>query len=130
MSKRKKINKRIKLILSILLIIIVSYVSITIIKNINNKEITIPILNEKSSNKTKDEISLKLEKLNYTKEEIDLIKKYTKKENINYLINNKINHKIAYNFINETYYIDEYLIDYLNYYTKMLLKHLDILSIW
>ena len=118
MSKRKKINKRIKLILSILLIIIVSYVSITIIKNINNKEITIPILNEKSSNKTKDEISLKLEKLNYTKEEVDLIKKYTKKENINYLINNKINHKIAYNFINETYYIDEYLIDYLNYYTK------------
>ena len=116
MKKRKKLNKKIRFIISICLAITISYITITVIKNIDNKEMTIPIPNDKTTSDNKDKITLELEKLNYTKEEINLIKKYTKEENINYLIENKINHEIASNFINEKYYIDDYLTDYLNYY--------------
>ena len=116
MKKRKKLNKKIRFIISICLVITISYITITVIKSVDNKEMTIPIPNDKTTSDNKDKITLELEKLNYTKEEINLIKKYTKEENINYLIENKINHEIASNFINEKYYIDDYLTDYLNYY--------------
>lgn len=116
MKKRKKLNKKIRFIISICLAITISYITITVIKSVDNKEMTIPIPNDKTTSDNKDKITLELEKLNYTKEEINLIKKYTKEENINYLIENKINHEIASNFINEKYYIDDYLTDYLNYY--------------
>lgn len=116
MKKRKKLNKKIRFIISICLVITISYITITVIKSVDNKEMTIPIPNDKTTSDNKDKITLELEKLNYTKEEINLIKKYTKEENINYLIENKINHEIASNFINEKYYIDDYLTGYLNYY--------------
>ena len=88
MKKRKKLNKKIRFIISICLVITISYITITVIKSVDNKEMTIPIPNDKTTSDNKDKITLELEKLNYTKEEINLIKKYTKEENINYLIEN------------------------------------------
>lgn len=113
--KRKKLKKPVKFILSLFLVIIVSYTSITLFKYYqnNNYEFSIPKLED-----NKDKITNSLEELSYSTEEIKLIKKYVSENNINYLITNKINHETAFNIINETYYIDEYLTKYLNYYNE------------
>ena len=41
MKKRKKLNKKIRFIISICLVIIISYITITVTKNIDNKESSI-----------------------------------------------------------------------------------------
>lgn len=115
MKKKRKLKKPFKILFTIILVILTSFIAINIFKLIekNNYNFFIP---EMKNNK--DKITIQLEKLNYEKEEIELIKKYVSQENINYLINNKINHEIAYNIVNEKYYIDDYLIKYLNYYNE------------
>ena len=117
-KKKRRMKKSIKIILSLLLVITVSYISITILKHFDNQEMQIPLPVQPNKKEEKDSITKELEKLSYNDNEITLIKEYVTEENINYLINNKINHEIAYNFVNETYYIDDYLIDYLNYYNE------------
>lgn len=114
-KKKKRMKKSIKILLSLILVITISYITITILRYIDNQEMTIPLPNQANQ---KDKTTTELEKLNYKKEDITLIKKYVSKENIEYLINNKINHEIATNFVNEKYYIDNYLEDYINYYNK------------
>lgn len=113
MKKKKRIKKSIKFIISLFIVIIISYITITILKNIDNPEMTIPLPKQTEQ---KDETTKELEKLNYSENDITLIKKYVSNNNIDYLINNKVNNETAINFINEKYYIDEYLQDYLNYY--------------
>ncbi len=71
-----------------------------------------PIVNEKPI----DENTIKsLENLNYSSEDISNIKKYVSTKNINYLVDYKIDNKIAMDFINARYYIDDYLQKYINY---------------
>lgn len=117
-KKKRRMKKSIKIILSLLLVITVGYISITILKHFDNQEMLIPLPVQPNKKEEKDSITKELEKLSYNDNEITLIQEYVTEENINYLINNKINHEIAYNFVNETYYIDDYLIDYLNYYNE------------
>ena len=105
--KKRRLKKGIKFILTILLVIIISYISITIYQKYseNNFKIEVP---------ENQEIK-RLKELNYKDEEIDFIIKEISKENLNYLIKNKIDHTIAYSIIKETYYIDEYLEKYIKY---------------
>ena len=117
-KKKRRMKKSIKIILSLLLVITVGYISITILKHFDNQEMLIPLPVQPNKKEEKDSITKELEKLSYNDNEITLIQEYVTEENINYLINNKINHEIAYNFVNETYYIDDYLIDYLSYYNE------------
>lgn len=118
MKKRKKrIKKVFKYPLLIFLIIIISYTSITIYKKYEEKQnpFDTPIIN---NTEDKDEIATKLSSLNYSNKDINFIKKELSKDNINYLIDNQIDNKVAINIINETYYIDEYLEKYINYFNE------------
>lgn len=110
MKKKRKIKKSIKLLITIFLVIIISYISINIYQKYfeNNFKIETPNENEK--------IIKNLKNLNYTDEEIPFILEEVNSSNINYLIDNKINHEQAYSIIKETYYIDDYLEKYLKYY--------------
>lgn len=111
--KKKKIKKKIKILLVIFLIIL-AVGSIIIKQNKSSqspqKDTTkIDKENEKSPSTT----------LNYSKDDIALIEKYNiSDENIKYLIDNKIDSKLAMNIIKEKYYIDDYLKKYLDYYEK------------
>lgn len=114
-KRKKKIKKSIKIILLILLVITLSYISITVYKN-SNKENT---SNENLPNNIiEDKIKTKLSSLNYSDKDIEFIKKELSDDNINYLIEKNIDNKIAMNIINETYYIDEYLEKYINYFNE------------
>ncbi len=118
MTKRKKKLKKIfKYPLIILVIIILSYITITIYKKYENKNVNtnIPVLDNKDS---KDEIKTKLSSLNYSNEDITFIKKELNENNVKYLIENKIDNKLAMDIINETYYIDEYLEKYIKYFNE------------
>ena len=111
--KKKKIKKKVKILLVIFLIIFVIG-SITIKQNKSNQ----------SPQKYTTKIDKKNKKsplttLNYSKDDIALIEKYNiSDENIKYLIDNKIDSKLAMNIIKEKYYIDDYLKKYLDYYEK------------
>ena len=121
MKKKKRMKKEIKIILYLIIAITISYISITIIKKLDNQEMIIPLPSKKNDNKEiekEDETTIKLKELNYTVEGINTIKQYVSEENIEYLINNKINHEIAESIVNETYYIDDYLKKYINYYNE------------
>lgn len=111
--KKKKIKKKVKILLVIFLIIFVIG-SITIKQNKSNQspqEYTTKI--DKKNKKSP------LTTLNYSKDDIALIEKYNiSDENIKYLIDNKIDNKLAMNIIKEKYYIDDYLKKYLDYYEK------------
>ena len=54
-------------------------------------------------------------KLNYSKDNMEIIKKDVSTSNQEYLLNNKIDEKEVMPIIKETYYIDDYLKDYLEY---------------
>lgn len=118
MKKKKRIKKSMKVFLSLLIVITISYITITIIDKIEPPKMTIPLPQSTQPQEKQDEISTKLKVLNYTKENIDNIKKYVSEDNINYLIENKIDSEVASNFINEKYYIDDYLQKYIDYYNK------------
>lgn len=115
--KKKKIKKKVKILLVIFLIILVVG-SITIVKQ----------LKQNKSNQSAQKYTTKIDKknkksplttLNYSKDDIALIEKYNiSDENIKYLIDNKIDNKLAMNIIKEKYYIDDYLKKYLDYYEK------------
>lgn len=115
--KKKKIKKKVKILLVIFLIIFVVG-SITIVKQ----------LKQNKSNQSAQKYTTKIDKknkksplttLNYSKDDIALIEKYNiSDENIKYLIDNKIDSKLAMNIIKEKYYIDDYLKKYLDYYEK------------
>lgn len=118
MAKRKKKMKKIfKYPLLILLVIIISYSSITIYQKYDEKHNTfdIPVANNKDD---KDEIQTKLSSLNYSNEDIKFIKKELSEDNINYLIENQIDNELATDIINESYYIDNYLEKYINYFNS------------
>lgn len=117
MKKKKKLKKSIKLLFSLILVITISYTSITILKHLTNQEMTIPLPKDNKQNEINEQ-TLKLQELNYSKENIKAIEEYVSSENIDYIINNKINHEIIENLINETYYIDDYLQKYIEYYNK------------
>ncbi len=114
MKKKRKIKKSIKLIISLILIIIISYTTITILKKLDKNNMDIPIPTEKLNQK--DNTTIKLENLNYQEEDINLLNMYVSKENINYIIENNIKPEITIKLVNETYYIDDYLSKYINYY--------------
>lgn len=115
--KKKKIKKKVKILLVIFLIIF-AIGSITIVKQ----------LKQNKSNQSPQKYTTKIDKknkksplttLNYSKDDIALIEKYNiSDENIKYLIDNKIDSKLAMNIIKEKYYIDDYLKKYLDYYEK------------
>lgn len=115
--KKKKIKKKVKILLVIFLIIFVVG-SITIVKQ----------LKQNKSNQSAQKYTTKIDKknkksplttLNYSNDDIALIEKYNiSDENIKYLIDNKIDSKLAMNIIKEKYYIDDYLKKYLDYYEK------------
>ena len=86
-KKRKKMKKHIKIILSLLLVIIVGYISITVLKHFDNQEMLIPLPVQPNKKEEKDNITKELEKLSYNDNEITLIKQYITEENINYIIN-------------------------------------------
>lgn len=111
--KKKKIKKKIKILLVIFLIILA--VGSIIIKQ--NKSSQSP---QKDTTKIdKENEKSPLITLNYSKDDIALIEKYNiSDENIKYLIDNKIDSKLAMNIIKEKYYIDDYLKKYLDYYEK------------
>lgn len=113
MKRKIKIIKKIKLFLSLILAIIVSYTTITLFKAYEQDKYNffVPTFNEKI-----DSTARKLEELHYSNEEIKTIKKYVSNKSITYIIDNKINKKIILGFINEKYYIDAYLENYINYY--------------
>lgn len=88
MPNKINLRKKIKLLLCIFLVIIVSYTTITLFKNYqnNNYNFFIPTFNE-----SYNEQSRKLEELQYSSEEIKIILNKVSEKNINYLIDNKIN---------------------------------------
>ena len=53
--------------------------------------------------------------LNYSEDNLKVLEKDVSKNNIDYLINNKVDEQTAMPIINETYYIDDYLTKYLDY---------------
>ncbi len=110
MKKRKKMKKSIKIILGILLVIIISYITITILNKIDHPNWKIIVPEEKE-----DQIFNDLKDLNYTEEEIKLIKDKLNNSNISYIIENKINNESILNFIKEPYYIDSNLKSYLDF---------------
>ncbi len=111
--KKKKIKKKVKILLVIFLIIFVIG-SITIKQNKSNQSPQEYITKIDKKNKKSP-----LTTLNYSKDDIALIEKYNiSDENIKYLIDNKIDSKLAMNIIKEKYYIDDYLKKYLDYYEK------------
>lgn len=123
MKKKKRIKRKIKILIYLLLIIIVSYISITVYKKYFDNNFTIEIPTNISENKLNE-----LLKLNYNQEEISFITKEISSSNLNYLINNKINHDIAYSIIKETYYIDDYLEKYIKYYQKNNISYKDTIT--
>ncbi len=117
MKKKKKLKKGIKLLFSLALVIIISYISITIFKHFTNQEMLIPLPKDYRQNE-QNEQTKKLKTLKYSEETIKDIEDYVSSQNIDYIIDNKINHEIIENLINETYYIDDYLQKYIEYYNK------------
>lgn len=127
MKKKIKLRRKLRLILSIILVIIVSYTTITIFKHYQDQRYNffIPTFNE-----TKDEYDRKLENLQYSTEEIKTIKKYVSSKNINYLIDNQINKSPVLKIVKEPYYIDDYLEKYIAYYNDNQDKEIkDIIAI-
>ncbi len=57
-------------------------------------------------------------KLNYSKENMEIIDRDVSTKNQNYLYNKNINENDAMSIIKETYYIDDYLEDYIDYQQK------------
>ncbi len=112
MKRKIKLRKRIRFLLSLLLVIIVSYTTITIFKNYenNNYNFFIPTFNE-----SKDDYDRKLEELKYSTEEIKLLKQCVSIENLSYLIDNQINKTLVIKLVKEPYYIDNYLKEYITY---------------
>lgn len=113
MKKKKRMKNKLNPFLMVLVVITISYITITLYKNYayNTFQITVPNsqkITKKSYNKFKN--------LNYTETEIANIIQWVSNKNITYLIENKIESNIAMNFINETYYIDDYLEKYITYY--------------
>lgn len=113
MKNKIKLHKKIKLLLSIFLVIIVSYTTITLLKNYqnNNYNFFIPSFNENYN-----EQSRKLEDLHYSSDEIEIILSKVSINNLNYLIDNKINKTPVVKLVKEQYYIDNYLEQYISYY--------------
>lgn len=127
MKSKIKLRKKIRLLLSIILVIIVSYATITLFKNYQNSNYNffIPTFNE-----TITEQSRKLEELHYSSDEIKIITKNVSEENINYLIENKIIKTSVVNIVKEKYFIDKYLKDYINFYnSNQNKKYSEIISI-
>lgn len=127
MKNKIKLRKKVKLLLSIFLVIIVSYTTITLFKNYqnNNYNFFIPSFNENYN-----EQSRKLEELHYSSEEINIIISKVSEKNINYLIDNKINKNAVVKIVKEQYYIDNYLEQYISYYNDNQNKEMkDIIAI-
>lgn len=120
MKKKKRIKKSIKLVTTLILVITLSYISITAYQKYENKELPTTETTPQNQNTPEPtpEYLTKLKELNYSEEDITTIEKYVSEANINYLTENKINNQIAINFINEKYYIDDYLEKYLTYYNN------------
>lgn len=119
MKKKKRLKKPLKIFLALVLVITIGYISITIYKNYEENKFTIDVPSNDNTSTPEpaplDETSESLKELNYNEEEIATIKKYVSKDNIEYLIANKITSEDSINIINETYYIDDYLQKYLEY---------------
>lgn len=116
MAKRK--NKKQKMI-NIIIIIITLIIALILGIVLTNKYYTKgDLFNEIQDIKESDKTDEELTKLNYSNDDIKTIKKELSSDNINYLINNKIDNKTAMTIINETYYIDNYLKKYIDLYNK------------
>lgn len=111
MTKRKLKKKIKRIVLLFITILIVLTITMVLIKN-NKKENNIEQKVEINT------INNKLKSLNYSDEEIGIINKYVSDDNIDYIVSNNIDKEIVINFVNQDYYIDDYLVDYLNYYNE------------
>ena len=97
--KKRKLKINFKYFLVVLIIMLIAlqvtyYLKNKVIENNNTKEIS---------------------KLDYSKESIKIIEKEVSKKNQDYLIDNQIKETEVIPIIKETYYIDDYLIQYLEY---------------
>ena len=115
MKNNIKPTKLLNFLVSTLLVITVSYTTITLIKKYqtNNYNFFIPTFKENYSEQNR-----KLEELLYSSQEIKLVIQKVSKNNINYLIDNKINKTPVIKIIKEQYYIDNYLEQYITYYNN------------
>ena len=119
--KRKKLKKKAKNILyslfAILSVILVALLAIIVLpkENKNRKE-TKP--EQKEEIVIDNSIEKKLKDLNFSDNDINEIKKYVSEDNINYIINNELDDGLVMNFVNQDYYIDDYLKTYIEYYNN------------
>lgn len=112
MTKRKK-SKKNKKIIFILFLLLISFISIKTYPYLSNKN-----TNKENISQQEDITTKNLKNLSFTNKDINLLTKYVSKKNIDYIINNNLNKNTIMSFVNETYYIDEYLTKYLNYYQE------------
>lgn len=108
MKYKNNLNRHISLFAIIIIIICTSYMSINIFESSYSDRFFIPDF--------KEENIKVLQTLDFTNEDIDIINEFVSERNIQYLIDNNIDKKIAMSIITEKYYIDDYLENYYNYY--------------
>lgn len=114
MKKKRKLKNKFKVLIVVLLLVAILTTSITIYKKCTKKEQEVP-----NNNLTIDDFTISsLRELNFSDEDITKIKQYVSEDNITYIINNELDNNTVMSFINETYYIDDYLEKYLNYYNN------------
>lgn len=110
----RRIKKKYKFTLYLILISI-GIISLFIWRNLPEQQ-SISNDNQSNNNLENSKTDKKLSSLNYSEDDIKFIKKELNTHNINYLIENKIDSNKAMPIIKETYYIDDYLKKYINYY--------------
>lgn len=110
-KRKKRLNKKVVYFLFLIILIL----PIIIIINSNNKK------DQKTNdNTTENTVQLSttdksLQDKGYSTDDINLINKYVSTDNISYILSTSYSKDDIISFINETYYIDEYLTKYLKY---------------
>lgn len=107
--KRKKLNSSFNVFVLGFVIIIVSYIAITLFDTSYSSRFFIPDFSDENINVLKS--------YDFTDEDIKIISDSVSQKNISYLIDSNVDKNLAMSIINEKYYIDDYLERYLNYYT-------------
>jgi len=115
--KKKKNRKLKKEVIYFLFFLILIIPIIFFIHTFFNNSSSSNTSNNNSSNTSiiLTETEQKLQELSYSEEEIELVEKYVSDENISYILTSSYSKDDIISFINETYYIDEYLSKYLAY---------------
>lgn len=116
----KRIKKKYKFTL-IFIIIFIGVISINIFHNTQNSNTSSnnnSTKNQTSSKQNQSKFKKELSSLNYSQEDIIFLNKELNDDNLNYIIDNKIDSTKVMPIVKETYYIDDYFKKYLNYYNN------------